>query len=213
MNDVGHKKFIERFNKGDQQAFQIIFNRLFAQLLYFGQSLINDREAAEEMVNDCFEKLYARSSHFDSFPNLRAYLYISVRNSAFNYLQKKRRDEDRSESYVYIEKQNSFLSSQSKGENEAAQVEGEVLKAIHEKIEMLPEGCKTIIKMIYFEGLKIPEVAERLNLSKQTVKNQKARAIRILKDRLKDHELALFIILYLTILAQENSSLSLSGTL
>lgn len=201
-NAVGHNILIAKFNKGDQQAFRMLFDKLYAQIFYFTQQLLDEKETAEEIVNDTFHKLFEKYKDFDSLPAIRAFLYITARNACFNYLEKTKRENSRSRSYKLSEQQNEFLASQVKNmDEEAAQVEGEVLKAMHEAIETLPEGCKTVIQLIYFHGLKRQEVAERLNLSPNTVRNQGVTAMRLLRARLKDFELAVFIFIYLSLFA------------
>ena len=201
-NAVGHNILITRFNNGDQRAFRILFDKLYAQIFYFTQQLLDDRETAEEIVSDTFHKLFEKYKDFDSLPAIRAFLYITARNACFNYLEKAKRENSRSKSYKLSEQQNEFLASQLKdNEDETAQVEGEVLKAVHEALETLPEGCKTIIQLIYFHGLKRQEVADRLNLSPNTVRNQGVTGMKLLRARLKDFELAIFIFLYLFFLA------------
>ena len=51
-------------------------------------------------------------------------------------------------------------------------------------IEQLPEGCKTVLKLAYFEGLKNDEIATELGVSINTVKTQRQRALNLLRLRL-----------------------------
>jgi RNA polymerase sigma-70 factor (ECF subfamily) len=54
-------------------------------------------------------------------------------------------------------------------------------------LERLPEKCREIFELSRFEGLKNREIAEKLNISVKTVENQMTKALRILKDELKDY--------------------------
>jgi RNA polymerase sigma-70 factor (ECF subfamily) len=51
-------------------------------------------------------------------------------------------------------------------------------------IETLPNKCKTIFKLIYFEDASTDEVAEKLHISPRNVLNQKRRALQLLKKKL-----------------------------
>ena len=63
-------------------------------------------------------------------------------------------------------------------------IEGELLRKIYPMIETLPNKCKIIFKLIYFEDHSTDEVAQKLHISPRNVLNQKARAIQLLKKKL-----------------------------
>jgi RNA polymerase sigma-70 factor (ECF subfamily) len=63
-------------------------------------------------------------------------------------------------------------------------IEGELLKKIYPLIETLPNKCRTIFKLIYFEDASTDEVAEKLKITPRNVLNQKSRAIQLLKKKL-----------------------------
>jgi RNA polymerase sigma-70 factor (ECF subfamily) len=62
------------------------------------------------------------------------------------------------------------------------------LEALFKKsLNKLPERCREIFELSRFQGLKNREIAEMLHLSEKTVENQMTKAIRILKEELKDY--------------------------
>ncbi len=63
-------------------------------------------------------------------------------------------------------------------------IDAEVFVELNHKIENLPEKCRKIFKLIYFNNLSTSEVAEEMGISNQNVLNQKARAIHILRSGL-----------------------------
>jgi RNA polymerase sigma-70 factor, ECF subfamily len=66
-------------------------------------------------------------------------------------------------------------------------------KQINEAIESLPEQCRIIFKLSRFEELKYAEIAEHMNLSIKTVENQMGKALRIMREKLKDYLVLLVI--------------------
>ncbi len=60
-------------------------------------------------------------------------------------------------------------------------IEAEVLGEVYKALQKLPEGCRKVINLSYFEGLSNQEVADRLNVSINTVKTQKLRALKMLR--------------------------------
>jgi RNA polymerase sigma-70 factor (ECF subfamily) len=59
----------------------------------------------------------------------------------------------------------------------------------------LPPGCRNVIELSYKDGLKIQEIADRLDVSPSTVKTQRARGLIILKKLLSSKALALAVMI------------------
>jgi RNA polymerase sigma-70 factor (ECF subfamily) len=59
----------------------------------------------------------------------------------------------------------------------------------------LPEQCRTIFQMSRYEELKYQEIADRLGLSVKTIENQMGKALRLLREKLKDFLPLLLLIL------------------
>jgi RNA polymerase sigma-70 factor (ECF subfamily) len=55
------------------------------------------------------------------------------------------------------------------------------MQRIYEEIEKLPKKCRQVFKLAYMDGLGNEEIANLLNITYQTVKNQKVRALKILR--------------------------------
>ena len=72
------------------------------------------------------------------------------------------------------------------------------MKILEESIKELPGDYKRVLELIYFEGLKYREVAEKLDLSIETVKTQRRRAIGKLRKTLSEKQL--FTLWLLTII-------------
>ena len=64
-------------------------------------------------------------------------------------------------------------------------VEAEVASQIRQALEQLPDGYRKVIYLGYFEGLSNQQAADHLNVSINTVKTQKVRGLRILRDFIK----------------------------
>lgn len=76
-------------------------------------------------------------------------------------------------------------------------LEEEVYAVLIEALNSLPEKCKEVFELSCLEGMKYKDIAEQLAISVNTVKSQRARAIELLKERLKNHSELLFILLFL----------------
>jgi RNA polymerase sigma-70 factor (ECF subfamily) len=61
-------------------------------------------------------------------------------------------------------------------------------------MEELPEQCRMVFKLSRFEELKYAEIADQLNISIKTVENHMGKALKIMREQLKDY-LPLIIVL------------------
>lgn len=163
---------LERISKDDQKAFGILFQMFYKRLLNFAFQYVRTNEVAEEIVSDVFVRLWNKRTEITKIENPEAFLFISVRNAALNYLEKfslyqvcRIPDNDRSE-----------LINQHNPQKELEWKE--LLFKMDEAIATLPSECQRIFRLSREEGFKAKEVAEILNISPRTVETQLYRAIR-----------------------------------
>lgn len=167
IKELQHR--VGRFD--DQHAYRELYTALYGCLFGFAKSIVTSRETAEEIVSDVFIRLWERRRELEKIGNLKVYLYVAARNTAFNYLDKQKRSPTNSIDDVDAE----FISIYF--DPEQLLVTADMLALIQRAIENLPPKCKLIFKLVKEDGLKYREVAEILSLSVKTVENQLAIAL------------------------------------
>jgi RNA polymerase sigma-70 factor (family 1) len=179
---------IDTLKKGGPDALQSLLKQFYSPLCLFAERLVADSAAAEDIVGESFIKLWNKRGDFESTQNIKAFMYITVRNACLNYLKQAKRDSLNQKQLAYLtgEKEEFVLNEM---------IRAEVLKEIMSEINNLPEQCGKVLKLAYLEGLRNQEVAKVLNISVHTVKNQKARAIQLLRTRLRDRDIMAFLLL------------------
>lgn len=182
------------FRKGDPQALNAIFKMYYAPLCLFAERMLHDRPAAEDVVGDTFIKLWNRHTDFENLMNIKAFLYITTRNACLNLLKQLQRES-------LSKKQLAYLTGDTEGFVLNEIVRSEILQEINREIENLPSQCKKIFKMSYLQGKKNQDIADQLQISVHTVKNQKARAIQLLKVKLLDRNLVTLLIWYMLVIS------------
>ena len=165
--------FIIEFQQGSPDAVNVVY-RLYLQRLYnFSRRFIDNQQAAEDMVADTFVKLWQLRDGFINMQNIKAFLYISVRNKCVNYLkayQLHSRLEKEAYGQVPVEE-----------EMFHQEVTVELIEKLEREISKLPDKQQEVITMILYEGKTVNEVAERLNKPAKTVRNLRALAIVTLR--------------------------------
>lgn len=180
---------MDAFRKGEPQALHSLLKLFYSPLCLFAERLVKDRLAAEDIVGESFIKLWNKRNDFETLQNTKAFLYITTRNACLNLLKQTHRDNLSKKQLAYLtgEREEYILNEM---------VRAEVLQEIMQAIENLPEQCGKVLKLGYLEGLKNQEIADLLKISVHTVKNQKARAIQLLKIKLRDRDLMALFFLY-----------------
>lgn len=188
---------ITEFQEGKEFALNQVYQSLYRPLCYFADKLVENKEQAEDIVTESFMKVWEKRRDFDSLPKIKAFLYISVRNACLNYLKHAKTQLRSYKEIKYLGQNEESVI------NEA--IETEVLNAIFEEIERLPAQCKEIFKLLFFKGMSTAAIAEQMNLSVQTVRNQKSKALDMLRMALLKRNIPLSVILFfLAIVGQEN---------
>ena len=166
--------------QGDEAAFEQLMEWYAPQLTAYCLRFTKAREPAEEIVQDVFVNLWLRRSTLDPSSSLSGYLFKSTQNAAFNFLKKVARDASLQEQlwYDYQQQPVSAVS-----EPVVQELEALVEVAIHQ----LPPKRRNIFRMSRQGGMTYEEIAQELNISKNTVKEQIARSSRAVRDFLRMH--------------------------
>lgn len=163
----------------DETAFRHFYTDNLFRLFQFAFTFVQNREQAEEIVNDVFLKLWQNRSKINQIDNISVYLYVAVKNTAANYLRKfkGRQRVDLENEVVH----HFYLSP----DPEQLLVTDELRRRIELSIDELPARCKLIFKLVKEDGLSATEVAAILDISYKTVTTQLSIALKKLEDALR----------------------------
>ena len=171
----------------DENAFEELFRSYYQPLCHSANLLLNDIDEAEETVQQVFINLWEKRAEMQIEISVKSYLYKAVRNTALN---KIKFDKVRSR---YAEEQEMLAGTSEPATHLSSQ--NELQSLIKDAIESLPEQCRIIFKLSRFEEMKYSEIASHLGLSVKTIENQMGKALRIMREKLKDY-LVIFLILF-----------------
>jgi RNA polymerase sigma-19 factor, ECF subfamily len=170
----------------DETAFKEFYKENVFRLFQFAFAYVRNKELSEEIVNDVFLKLWQHRSKISKIKNIHVYLYVSVKNTAFNYLRKT--SHKKNIGIEEISADHFYLSP----DQEQIMITDELKKQIEQSIDQLPPKCKLVFKLVKEDGLSFAEVAVILGISYKTVTTQASIALKkleqLLQPSLKEHK-------------------------
>lgn len=173
----------------DKQLFEQLFREYFSPLCNFALGYVNDLDSSKEIVQEVFFNLWNKKDSINSDKSIKAYLFTSVRNRCLNYI----RDNKKFRSYILdVEIEDTDLVFEN---NAMTQMEAQL--KIQGAINKLPEKCKQVFELSRFEELKYKEIAEKLGISIKTVEVQISKALKILREELKDLIISGLLIIFM----------------
>ena len=185
--EVSVDQLITTLKSGDITAFEMLFRTYYQPLCNYAYTFVQDRDEAEEIVQSTFLNVWEKRDNLSIHTGVKPYLYAMVRNASLNVLK----HEKIKQQHVTMELAVAERSVESVTRTVMA---SELETKIYKAMDKLPEQCRLVFKLSRFEELKYSEIAEQLNISIKTVENQMGKALKIMRDQLKDY-LPLLIIL------------------
>ena len=172
MNDPNHIRSLqERIALyEDMQAYHELYNLFFHNLHRFCYSFVKSAEAAEEIVSDVFIKLWQLRNKLPEITNLKVYLYQIAKNFSLNYITRHFKNPVASLDDMDLETVISLDNP------EELCISADLINTIQQTIRQLPPQCRLIFQMVKEDGMRYKEVADILQVSVLTVRNQVAIA-------------------------------------
>lgn len=171
------KNHILEFQKGNRTTFQDIFDKWYDSLCMFANRYLNDIQASEDIVQESFISLWNNREQIESANHLKAFLYQVTRNNCINHLkQVKIRSEHHADILKNVDNTNHFINFV---------IEEEANRLLYQTQKELPPKCREIF-LLSVQGLSNNEIAEKLDISVNTVKTQKKIAYKKLKEKLSE---------------------------
>ncbi len=175
---------------GDSRAFEILYRRYFSKLYGAAYKRLQDKELTEEIVQELFVSLWERRASLP-IENIENYLFTSIKYLVIAQFKKD----------TLFEKYSSTLNLDENDDNftEQAVAFDELNAAYQDALLSVPEKCREVF-LLKRSGLSQKEISEKLDISEKTVENQMTKALKILREALKDYTSLLILFLPANIL-------------
>jgi RNA polymerase sigma-70 factor (family 1) len=185
------KELVERLQKGDVEAFDLIYEKYSKPLYLFGLKYLRSKDEAEELVQSVFLKIWENYKILDKEASFKSYLFTIAYNSICNLFRKRNYHQKFISDIIAENPQSSFEITDSIDYKS-------ILNQVLAIVDKLPERQKTIFLKSREEGKSSKEIAEELNLSPGTIDNYISESIKFIRARIKNEDLVflLFILLF-----------------
>ena len=177
---------LNALKEGQKNAFEMFFRQHYNHLCNYANSFVKDRDEAEEIVQNAFASLWEKRQSLEIRTSVRSYLFSMVHNYSLNYLKHEKVKQKHASEMLYMGE-----DSTEEVDSHASDLEQKIFQAL----QTLPEKCRIVFKLSRFEELKYSEIAERMNISVKTVENQMGKALKLMREELRDY-LPLILILF-----------------
>jgi len=162
---------------GDRMAFTEIYDRYFWMLHAHAYKWMRNREETRDVIHELFLALWEKRENLSFEPGLRSYLSAAARNRIFNLLSHKRIESE------YLTSLNEFMDQGSCITDHLVR-EKQLMEIIESEIAGMPDKMREVFELSRKENLSHREIAERLDISEQTVRKHVQHALKILRFKL-----------------------------
>jgi RNA polymerase sigma-70 factor (family 1) len=170
--------------QNDKKALRRLHDKYFHQMYLYASKSTNGNEGlAEELVSDCFIRLWENRKNIDIHDSVKHFLFIMLHNHIIDYHRKKKPLTEPLEQDFPVPGDEKFFDDQKQ------------YARLYVAVKKLPDQCRKVLELSIFESLSYQEIAEKLEISKNTVKTQMGRAYKHLREMLDPKDFNFFLVI------------------
>jgi len=182
---------IVELKSGNAKAYEAVFRGLYEPLCGYAYSFLHNQEEAEDIVQKLFCNLWEQREKMEIHTSVKSYLYRMAHNACLNRIKQRQMQSEHHEAIAY-----SSVAAVNSAEQRLERKE--LSQQIELAIACLPERCRQVFLLSRMQHLSYREIAQEMQISHNTVETQMVKALKILRERLKNY-LLMGIFLYFTL--------------
>ena len=169
------RELLQSIAQGDEKAFRQLFNYYWQHIYSVAFAFTKSIVLSEEIVQDVFLKVWLKRELLTPVKNFKGYLFTVARNHIYNELRKKSSEQSFAE---HLEEY--FIEMSSLPEQQLFLKETQSL--IDEAVAQLPTQQRTVYELSRKDGLDQAQIADKLGISKLTVKSHMNKALNMIRQ-------------------------------
>ncbi|MBX2928641.1 MAG: RNA polymerase sigma-70 factor [Saprospiraceae bacterium] len=172
-------ELLAQLRQGRKPALKIIFDAHYPEVCRAIFRLIPDQSLMEDLAQEVFMRFWEKREQIEVTGSVGAYLHRMAVNEALGHLRRKRYFQD-DESHAAA-----FAAPAADGA-EAGLLHRDLSDSLQTAMNALPPKCRTVFQLSRFEEMTYQEIADRMDISIKTVENQMGKALRIMREHLRE---------------------------
>lgn len=172
------KELVKKLKDGDSFAFEVLFYKYRNKVKGFAVKMVPAQVDPEEIVQEVFVKLWLKKEAVDPERDFQSFLFSIAKNLILDHLKSA---VNRKLYFVGEHFHQDLLIDDSSESSLIDDAEEKLQKLIDE----IPERRREIFRLSRFEGLSYKQIAERLNISENTVDSQIRNALAFLRKEFR----------------------------
>ncbi|MBC5622576.1 sigma-70 family RNA polymerase sigma factor [Butyricimonas hominis] len=172
---MDEKELLKMLSSNRNEAYEHLYNEYYTPLVLFADHYVSNQDVARDLVQEVFIALLDVKTKFENLLHLKSYLYNSLRNKCLNHLRHEKIKQEFLQEELYLSDE--FFEQKT--------IEEDVYSLLLSALDNLSPQSKEVM-LLSLEGLSNADIAERLQLSVETVKSYKKSS----KKKLTEHLLS-----------------------
>lgn len=175
VEQLSDGELVRHLLAGDQEAMAVIFDRYYRLVMSVALRIIHDVGEAEDVVQTVFTDFYQRAELFDETKgNLKGWLLQYTYGRSFNHKRKLKNHSF----YEQVELEEMDVEQRKNRSERVADLESQdATRLVEQILPQLTEKQRSVIELVFFEGMKLSEVAARIGESPGNVHHAYYRGI------------------------------------
>lgn len=179
---IGLESILTGINQKDEKSWKMLYHVCYRALCVYTESLVHDMDNAKDIVQEVLVSIWGSELYFSNSRELLSYLYKAVYHKSLTFIRNQKKRKEILDMIMVREnvseecEQDYFL---------LRVVQEEVMRLLYLHVEDLPSMRRKVIELS-MNGFSNKEVADYLGISINTVKVQKNKSLKFLRERLMD---------------------------
>ena len=179
---LSDEKLILRFQEGDINAYNELVKRYKDRLLNFVFRYFNNREQAEDVVQDTLIKLYTHASYYKNIAKFSTWIFTIAKNNALTELRKNKRKQTDS---LWTD-DGKVIDINSNDQTLNRRVQNEIaVDQLNKFLDEIPENFRMAVVLRDFQELSYDEISKILEIPIGTIKSRINRGRIQLAEKMK----------------------------
>lgn len=183
------KSIVKQLNEGSSEAFTMLYKRYSSQAFSLAYKYLGNTSLAEDVVQNLFLCIWNIREQIDPDKPFNHFLFTILKNDILNVLRNGRN------SLVALDECLEVLYYIENPEDDTAELDEQQIIIFKKALEQLSPQRRKIFSLKIYDRLSNQEIAEKLNLSVNTIKFQYSQSLKILRKYASESTLTILLII------------------